>query len=388
MAQRYSELDWLRVFLILAVFLHHVFMPFNGDGWHVMNGESSKLLDDVMVYFEQLRLQTLFFIAGAGSLLLLRKVNAREFLVGKFHRLFVPLVFATMLIVPPQNYFEEINSYTSIFDAYQHLFLSFETNHLWFIEFLLVFMLLAIPVRLGFDSRLGAILIHKMERLVSFKHGLFSIVIIFLLLRCGLKLLMPSQDKGIDNLSVSLFFFLFFFVGMCFIRSPKIWRSVTSNRLVNLKWFIFSSILFYAYYFKPDISEYVALEVRWQLWWLVCTLVSWSGLLALVGYASAFCKQTPRWLHTANELIYPFYIVHQTVIVALAFYIVQWNAGIAIKSISLLLCSFIVCSLLCFWVVRPIGIFRYLFGLKSKPTAYNQLSQNDISGRGSVVNVR
>ena len=57
--RRYSELDWLRVLLIFAVFLHHVFMPFNGDGWHVMNNESSKVLDDIMVYFEQLRLQTL-----------------------------------------------------------------------------------------------------------------------------------------------------------------------------------------------------------------------------------------------------------------------------------------------------------------------------------------
>ncbi|MBB1383734.1 acyltransferase, partial [Shewanella sp. SR41-2] len=69
--RRYSELDWLRVILIFAVFLHHVFMPFNGDGWHVMNNESSKVLDDIMVYFEQLRLQTLFFIAGAASFLLL-----------------------------------------------------------------------------------------------------------------------------------------------------------------------------------------------------------------------------------------------------------------------------------------------------------------------------
>jgi peptidoglycan/LPS O-acetylase OafA/YrhL len=58
---RVSELDWLRVILILAVFLHHALMPFNGDEWHIMNAESSKLLDDVMVYFEQFRLPTLFF---------------------------------------------------------------------------------------------------------------------------------------------------------------------------------------------------------------------------------------------------------------------------------------------------------------------------------------
>ncbi|WP_444896877.1 acyltransferase family protein [Microbulbifer sp. SSSA005] len=382
--RRYSELDWLRVFLILAVFLHHVFMPFNGDGWHVMNGKSSKLLDDIMVYFEQLRLHTLFFIAGVGSLLLLKKINTRTFIVNKFHRLFVPLIVGMVLIVPPQNYFENINDYKSIIDAYQHLSLTFESNHLWFIEFLIVFMLLAVPFKSGLDSQVGKAFIIRLERLALFKHGLFSLVLVVLLLRCGLKLLMPAQDNSIDNLSVSLFFLLFFMAGMCFMSSPKIWQSVTNNRSVNLKWFIFSTVLFYGYYFKPDISEYVPLAVRWQLWWLVCTLVSWSGLLVLVGYASAFFKQTPKWLHTANELIYPFYILHQTVIVALAFYIVQWDASIAVKSMSLLLGASLVCILLCYFVVKPIGIFRYLFGLKSKRVVYKSLSQQGAASDASV----
>ena len=130
------------VLLILAVFLHHVFMPFNGDGWHVMNQESSKLLDDIMVYFEQLRLQTLFFVAGAGSFLLLQKVSIKSFLLSKFHRLFVPLIIAMMFIVPPQNYYENIGDYQGLMDAYKQLVLSFDANHLWFIEFLIIFMVL------------------------------------------------------------------------------------------------------------------------------------------------------------------------------------------------------------------------------------------------------
>ena len=81
---RLSELDWLRVILILAVFLHHVCMPFNGDGWHIMNNESSKILDDIMVYFEQFRLPILFFISGSGSVILLSKITVKKFVLGKF----------------------------------------------------------------------------------------------------------------------------------------------------------------------------------------------------------------------------------------------------------------------------------------------------------------
>ncbi len=103
--QRYAELDWLRVILIVAVFMHHVFMPFNGDNWHIMNSESSKLLDDIMVYFEQLRLPVLFLIAGAGSIILLNRVSSTAFLLSKSKRLLLPLLLAMMVITPPQAYF-------------------------------------------------------------------------------------------------------------------------------------------------------------------------------------------------------------------------------------------------------------------------------------------
>jgi glucans biosynthesis protein C len=152
--------------------------------------------------------------------------------------------------------------------------------------------------------------------------------------------------------------------GMCFIKSPKIWLSIAKHRKLNLKFFIVSSGLFYAYYFSPDLSDYASLAVRWQVWWLVCTLVSWSGLLTLVGYTSVLCKESPTWLRATNELIYPFYILHQSIIVVLAFYIVQWDAGIALKSISLLMSSLLVCITTLYLLIKPFNVARYMFGLK------------------------
>ena len=66
--KRRYDLDWLRVIAILAVYLHHIGMPFNGDKFHIMNAESSKLLDDIMVFFEQFRLPLLFLISGTGTM--------------------------------------------------------------------------------------------------------------------------------------------------------------------------------------------------------------------------------------------------------------------------------------------------------------------------------
>jgi len=362
--ERYSELDWLRVILIVAVFTHHVLMPFNGDGWHIVNADSSKILDDMMVFFEQIRLQTLFFIAGAGSLILLQKTNTTEFIASKFFRLFIPFLFGMILIIPPQDFFEHITKYDSIFAAYQKTMLSFDTNHLWFIEFLIVFMLLAIPVNMGINTHFGASVIVSIERLAAKRHGLFAIATVLILLRGFFKFFDASEDHGITNLSVSTFFMFFFIAGMIFIKSRKIWLSLQHNRQTNLIWFIVSSLLFYAYYF-PDFSPYLSLELRWMLWWMLCSLVSWSGLLTMLGYAIENCKKTPEWLKTANELIYPFYILHQTIIVGFAFYIVQWQAGIAIKAISLLVSSLFATIAICF-LIRQFIVFRLMFGLKRK----------------------
>lgn len=363
--KRYSELDWLRVILIFAVFLHHVFMPFNGDGWHIMNSDSSKLLDDIMVYFEQVRLQVLFFIAGAGSYILLNKVNYKSFVVNKFHRLFIPLIIGMVFIVPPQIYYEDIQNYSNILSAYRSLMLSFNNNHLWFIEFLIVFMLLALPFHLYLKRWSGENFVNAVTKFTNNKYGLFLLIVPLLALRLALKLVWPEQHQKIENFSVSLFYLYFFLVGMICIKSDSIWRNIRDRRQTNLKLLIASTILFYLYYFKPDISDYVSLTIRWQLWWLVCTLVSWSALLTLVGYAIYFGTQTPNWLKNSNEYIYPFYILHQTVIVVLGFYIIQWQASIFVKSVALLFSSLLVTCYLCFAVIRPFKPLRYLFGLKN-----------------------
>ena len=361
---RYSELDWLRVFLILAVFVHHVFLPFHGHRWHVMNSESSRLLDDTMIYFEQIRLHTLFFISGAGTAILLSKVNAKEFLFSKFHRLFVPFVIAVVIVVPPQVYYENINNYESLISAYQSEVFSFNLYHLWFVEFLFVFMLLAVPLNGFLNTSFGNSVIFRLEKLTQHKHGLLSLVLVIALFRLGLKAVMPSQSLRVENLSVSMFYLLFFIAGMCVMKTPKLWRAIAASRKTSLKWLIASTILFYFCYLKCDVGQYSPSAVRQQLWWLVCTLVSWSGVLTLVGYASAVCVKSPKWLVATNEMIYPFYIVHQTVIVAIGFYIVQWNAGMVVKSFSLLVIALISCVAICYFLIRPFNIMRYIFGLK------------------------
>ena len=371
---RLSELDWLRVILILAVFIHHVLMPFNGDDWHIMNNESSKVLDDIMVYFEQFRLPMLFFISGVGAVILLSKLTVLKFTKDKVLRLFIPLLVGSLLVIPPQTYIENINAMQSYWREYPALALKFETNHLWFIEYLFVFFLLAIPLNKLFASSLGTSIINALQKLSNYKTGLYSLVILLIIIKVYFSLMFPSDDKKIENLSSSAFYFFFFIAGMLFIRSKVIWQAICEQRFYNLLLLFFSTILFYAYYYSPDLSEYLSQDMRWSIWWLVCCLVAWSAFLTILGYAQCYFTKTPKWLSQSNELIYPFYIFHQTVIVVIGYYVIAWQAPISLKIIALLALSFLITSIICWFIIKPFRILRLLFGLKAKKNVVNGLS--------------
>ncbi|WP_444904552.1 acyltransferase [Microbulbifer sp. CnH-101-E] len=363
---RVSELDWLRVILILAVFLHHALMPFNGDEWHIMNAESNKLLDDVMVYFEQFRLPTLFFIAGVGSVLLLRKVYPSQFLRDKFFRLFIPLLVGVLLVVPPQNYIEDIGQYGSFLQAFPQLALKFDSNHLWFIEYLVFFSLLAVPFYFFLRSQWSSSFKGFVEWLSDTSSGLFGLVLVLIVIRVGLKLYIPDNGHGIGNLSSTLFYLYFFFVGMFFIQSRKVWASLEKYRKVNFVWLLVSSLIFYAYYYSPDLSEYLSLQARWSIWWFVGCLVAWSALLTLLGYAQRHLASTPKWLKFSNELIYPFYIFHQTVIVVFGYFVINLSMSLTYKAMVLAVGSFLITTAICLLVVYPFNVTRRLFGLKPR----------------------
>lgn len=360
-----SELDWVRVLIVFAVFLHHVGMPFNGDDWLIMNEETSKRLDDIMVFFEQFRLPILFLVAGAGANLLLRLRTAKAFAWDKVKRLFIPLLVGVLFVNPPQLFFENPANYTSFWLAYPEIALRFETIHLWFIEYLLVFSLVGIAVFHALKSPAGEQLLNGANYITARWWGLMSFGLLVAGLRTSLKLVFPSEDHNVANLSSSLFYFFFFVMGMVLMHRKELWESLGRNWKANTAAFTALIPIFYVYYFL-DFSAYASSATLWSIWWGLCSLLAWVAALSIMGVTQRFLIETPDWLRTANTLIYPFYILHQTVIVIFAFYIVQWPLGLLTKVIVLLSSTFLVTSAICALLIYPSNLMRALFGLKPR----------------------
>lgn len=362
---RRYDLDWLRVIAILAVYFHHLGMPFNGDDFHIMNTESSKLLDDIMVYFEQFRLPLLFLISGTGTVLAFSKRTWKQFFKERTGRLLIPLFFGVLFIVPPQTYFQYINGFSSYWQIYTSG--RFETNHLWFIENLYVISVLVIPLIIFLKSKKSQGFITWFERISSNKMGLLLGGLPLLIFTVVLKRYYPTGSSSLTNLSETFFYTYYFITGILFASSQMFWENLKKYRRFHFVTFIISTLLFYGYYFVPNnyVEPYLSISVRWDIWYSFCCLLGWCFVLTLLGYGQVYLNKPSLWLKRMNEAIYPFYILHQTVIVIFGYYIIQLNLNIPVKIILLFISSFSVIVLLYRFLVYPFKTTRVLFGMKN-----------------------
>jgi hypothetical protein len=364
---RRYDLDWLRVIAILAVYFHHIGMPFNGDEFHIMNSEYSKVLDDIMVYFEQLRLPLLFLISGTGTVLAFSKRTWQQFFQERTGRLILPLIFGVIFIVPPQTYYQFINEFSSYWQIYTDG--KFKTNHLWFIENLYVISIVAIPLILILKSKKSQRFRNWFAKMTSNKLGFLLGGFPLIILTIVLKRYYPTGSSALSNLSETFFYSYFFIAGILFASPQLFWDKLKKYRRFHLIIFIISSIIFYAYYFLPStiVEPYLSISVRWDIWYGLCCLLGWIFVLALLGYGQIYLNKPSLWLKKMNEAIYPFYVLHQTVIVVFAYYIIQLDFSIVVKMFILFISSFLAIVIIYRFTIYPFKIIRVLFGMKNKP---------------------
>jgi surface polysaccharide O-acyltransferase-like enzyme len=95
------------------------------------------------------------------------------------------------------------------------------------------------------------------------------------------------------------------------------------------------------------------------------TLSAWCWALCVLYLAMKHWDSSNRWLAYGNETIMPLYLFHQPVIVVIAFFAVQWDAGIPVKLLVIVFGSLLV-TLALVEAIKRIGVLRGLFGMKNR----------------------
>jgi hypothetical protein len=67
-----------------------------------------------------------------------------------------------------------------------------------------------------------------------------------------------------------------------------------------------------------------------------------------------------------NEAVLPFYLFHQTIILAVGFFVIRWNTSILLKFLIIAAISLPLILIMYELLVRRFNIIRFFFGMRPK----------------------
>jgi len=178
-------------------------------------------------------------------------------------------------------------------------------------------------------------------------------------------------SRGQGNWSI-VAYLLFFISGYLIYANARIMETVKKLSWILLGIAIVALVSLASFFFDVLVDREAhfgsAMFIASQF---VQAVSTWCWLLAMLGLGSRFLNSNNRFLTYANEAVLPFYILHQTVIISIGFYVVQWNTGVGLKYLTISTTSFVAIMLIYELLVRRINVLRFLFGmrLKRKPRA-------------------
>ena len=373
MKNRLYFIDHIRVFAFLLLIFFHSALPFVNYNWEVKNEQKSDILLSIVLWFHQWRLPLLFFISGAGIYFSLKTRNILQFTLERFRRLFVPLVFAMLFTIPVQVYVEYLQKgrvtgtyfefYPSVWNFVPYPDGSLTWSHMWFIVYLLTFIILLIPLFSVLKIKIIEKYKDRFSNLLSSKYLIFFVFLIQYLIYHSFYLKYPEQGSLVDDWFVFNSSITYLILGYLFASSNRFWDNCEKYRNISLSIVILTSIyLFINYYLHNTLPKKEGLNS--QTYFILDALQIWSILLAIIGFAKKYFNSSSKILHYLNQAVFPFFIIHQTIIVALGYWVVQLNASVLSKYLLLSLCSSLFIYCLYEYVIRRTRLTRFLYGMK------------------------
>ncbi len=385
LTDRKYYIDWIRVLAFFLLIFFHCAMPFVIFGWEIKNKETSLGLSRLIWWMHQWRLPLLFFISGAGIYFSLKSRSVMGFAWERVVRLFVPLAFAMLFVIPLQVYFEKLQE-GSITGSYASFYPTVWTfipypegtlnwSHMWFVVYLFVFCILLLPVFGLFKIKAMEKIKAKVSNFLSSPFGAFVLVLPLKYYYFTLFLKYPEQQSLVDDWFLFVFSLTLLFYGYLVGGNTRFWESCEKYRFYFLAIAVVCvSMLFYKYWWHMSVPRKNFLpqtQNEMYLYGTLCAAQIWTIILAACGFAKKHLNFSNKFLQYANHAVYPFYILHQTIIVATGYYVVQWPLPLFIKLIILVLVCFSLLVILYHFIIKRFILTRILYGMKPKEKKVN-----------------
>lgn len=346
---RKNYLDNLRNLVILLLFPVHTFMVWNDFGlkFYIWGGEN-KVLSTLIVLVNPWFMPLLFVIAGISARFSLEKRTVKEFCRERVSKLLIPFVAGTILLVPIQTFYARKFFYGydgSIIENLQYFFThvtdfsgydgGFTPGHLWFILFLFLISIISLIFEKYIPFERTGNKIGKMK--VWMVIGLF--IPVWLLYYIG--------NIGGYSIGKNLILYL---LGYYVLGNDSIMEKLERNiRWITAIWIVLEIALGIAYY---HCSYYGDFGVN---------LVCWFGVLVLLTLGKYFLDQETAFTRYFRKSSFSIYVLHQSILVVLAYYVLNRFEQLVLQIILILFGSFIL-TVLCYEIIKYIPVVRKILG--------------------------
>ena len=376
---RLYYIDWLRILAFGLLFIFHSWRPFDHYNWNIKNAGQSMIFDLLTFFTHGWRMDLIFFISGVGTWFALSSRKS-AFFFDRIKRLIIPFIVGIIFIIPPQKFYEAISFYGFKGDYFQFLkawpVYAFSQNfgasvlfwfghlgaHIYYLPYLFTMTLILVPVYKTIQNR--KFNFDKIENLIVTPWGVFILLLPLIIIRYGLKPIFPGYTDWADFFS----YMCIFIYGFIFMKNPGFVEILKQRMWLFLNIAIITNVLLLYYIQQNDVHMQLYLKPEYGFNHLylsvLSAMISFSWVMFFVGLAAIKLNFNHKFIQPANTAILPIYILHQTLIVVIGYYIIQLNASITVKFL-LITGTAVPASVLLYLVVKRFQLLRFLFGLKT-----------------------
>ena len=386
-AQRHYGMDWLRIGAFQLLILYHVGMAFVPWGFSIKMTPPIDWTVIPMFLTNPWRLSLLFVVSGfASAALLERSSGVGALMRSRLARLGVPLLFGVAVIVTPQPWVELVTQH-----GYAHGFGYFLLHdyyrpqvidgvivptymHLWFVVYLLVYTLLWGALLTLPKAWIGGVKAF-FERLLAGPALLPFGIAAFFLIHNFVSPGWSDTHLLIDDWSAHLDYFGAFLFGVLLRHShavraavARLWKVAAVAAILGWAYLAWAELAY-----PGDAQMSTALSLLYRV---ARSTEAWGAIVALVGIAERHWNRDSKWRPMLAEAVFPFYIVHQTLILVVGYWLLATPTTGLERFLILVAATFAGCW--AFYLVgRAINPLRPLIGLKrnaiTKPVSADAL---------------
>jgi glucans biosynthesis protein C len=386
-SDRRYDLDWIRIGVVGLVLLYHCGMVYMRGVSSIKSDHVLPWLAPLMLLVQSWMMPLLMLVSGAATRFMADRSAPAPLARSRLARLAPPLILAILVVVPPQTYFQVVDhfGYSGSYGAFWARYLTNSGqwcdvpgawgrwadargcivtptwNHMWFVAYLIVYTLILLAM-IKILPRLLTIAERGLVRLCSGPGLIIGPVIYVTALRFILYPMFPETKILIDDWYLHALFLGAFLFGFLIAKSEAVRANIERLRWVSLGLALFGYVVYLAFFIayqnvspKPQL---LGMFVR------VCYGVNqWCSLIALMGFASRHWSRAAGPARSyLSEAVFPVYLVHQTLIVILAFYLARAGLPVGVEAL-LLVAGVFAGSVGVYFLVRPVPWLRPLFGL-------------------------